>query len=138
MLSMRALIVGACSRLGAASSALALGLFVPAAALAQNGPACAPATLNNSALLDGAVTVSPLPGSRDASPRTQISFMGVPAGELSVLSVVGNVTGEHRGRLARLLPGRRGELLPGRPFAEGERVTVRALLHSAQVHEGPA
>ena len=27
------------------------------------------------------VTVSPLPGSRDATPQTQISFLGVPAGE---------------------------------------------------------
>ena len=112
-------------------SALVPGLLVPAIALAQNGPACAPATLNNSALLDGAVTVSPLPGSRDASPQTQISFIGVPTGELSVVSVVGSVTGEHSGRLAAYSQGDGASFLPGRPFAEGERVTVRALCAAA-------
>ena len=113
MVSMRALIVGVPRRaFGAASSALVPGLLVPAIALAQNGPACAPATLNNSALLDGAVTVSPLPGSRDASPQTQISFIGVPAGELSVVSVVGSVTGEHGGRLAAYSQGDGASFLP--------------------------
>ena len=46
------------------------------------------------------MTISPLPGSRDASPQTQISFLGVPAGELSAVSVVGSRTGAHTGRMA--------------------------------------
>ena len=37
------------------------------------------ATLDGSALLDGAVTVSPMPGATDATPHTQISFLGVAA-----------------------------------------------------------
>ncbi len=42
----------------------------------QSAAACEPTTLNTSAMLAGSVTVSPLPGSRDASPQTQISFLG--------------------------------------------------------------
>jgi hypothetical protein len=106
--------------------ALGIGLAATTAALAQSGPTCTPATLNNSALQDGSVTVSPLPGSRDSSPRTQISFLGVPARELSVISVVGSRTGAHAGRLAAYSQGDGASFLPARPFAEGERVTVRA------------
>ena len=46
-----------------------------------------------------AVTISPLPGTPDASPHTQISFLGVPAGEIHQISVVGSRTGSHRGQL---------------------------------------
>jgi hypothetical protein len=96
------------------------------AAAGQAGPTCGPATLNNSALQDGAVTVSPLPGSRDASPQTQISFLGVPAADLSVLSVVGTRTGAHAGRLEAYSQGDGASFVLARPLAEGERVTVRA------------
>jgi Arylsulfotransferase (ASST) len=95
-------------------------------AAAQPGPACPPATLDNSALQDGAVTVSPLAGSRDASPQSQISFLGVPAAELSQISVVGSQTGAHSGRLEPYSQGDGASFLPARPFAEGERVSVRA------------
>jgi Arylsulfotransferase (ASST) len=120
MLSIRALILGPVIALGVGSS-LAVG-----ASAAQSGPTCGPATLNNSALEDGAVTVSPLPGSRDASPRTQVSFLGVPASELSVLSVVGSRTGAHTGRLSPYSQGDGASFLPTTQFAEGERVTVHA------------
>jgi hypothetical protein len=121
MLSMRVLILGAGATLG-------LALTGAAVAAAQSGPACAPATLDNSALQDGAVTVSPLAGSRDATPQTQISFLGVPWGDLSAISVVGSRTGAHSGRLAPYSQGDGASFLPSRPFAEGERVTVRARL----------
>jgi len=101
-----------------------------AAAAAQTGPTCGPAALNSSALQDGAVTVSPLPGSRDATPQTQVSFLGVPAAELSVLSVVGSRTGVHFGRLLAYSQGDGASFVPSRPFAEGERVTVRARLRA--------
>jgi hypothetical protein len=82
------------------------------------------------------VTVSPLSGSRDASPHTQISFLGAPAGELAVLSVRGSRTGAHSGHLARYRAkiGQQSagaSFLPDRPFAEGERVSVRARLRGA-------
>ena len=119
MLSMRALIVGAGASLGLALAGADL-------AAAQSGPACAPATLNNSALQDGAVTVSPLAGSRDATPQTQISFLGVPAGDIGALSVVGSRTGAHGGRLQPYSQGDGASFLPSSPFLAGERVTVRA------------
>jgi Arylsulfotransferase (ASST) len=74
------------------------------------------------------VTVSPLAGSRDATPQTQISFLGVPKGDLSAVSVVGSRTGAHGGRFAGYSEGDGASFLPSRPFAEGERVTVRARL----------
>jgi hypothetical protein len=79
------------------------------------------------------VTVSPLPGSRDASPRTQISFLGVPKGELSLLSVVGSRTGSHTGRFEGYSEGDGASFVPAKPFAEGETVTV-----NAQVRTGGA
>jgi hypothetical protein len=84
--------------------------------------------LGNSALLAGAITVSPAPGSRDATPSTQISFVGAPAAQLSVLSVKGSVTGVHSGRLLPYSQGDGASFVPTVPFAEGERVTVRAQL----------
>jgi Arylsulfotransferase (ASST) len=121
MFSIRALILGPAATLG-------LGLAAASAAAAQSGPTCSPATLNNSALANGSVTLSPLPGSRDASPRTQISFLGVPAGALSAISVVGSRTGAHRGRLVAYSQGDGASFVPALPFAEGERVTVHATL----------
>ncbi len=105
-------------------------LAAGSAAAAQPAPACAPSTLNTSALLDGTVTVSPLPGSRDASPQTQISFLGVPAAELSGISVVGSRTGAHAGRLLAYSQGDGASFVPAQGFAAGELVTVRARLRA--------
>jgi Arylsulfotransferase (ASST) len=107
-----------------------VGVSAQTAAAGQTGPACAPATLDDSALQDGSVTVSPLAGSRVASPYTQISFLGAPASELSAISVVGSQTGAHRGRLSAYSEGDGASFLPSRPFAEGERVTVSARLRT--------
>jgi hypothetical protein len=111
-------------------AALGFGAVAAGAAIAAPSPICAPGTLNNSALLDGSVTVSPLPGSRDASPQTQISFLGVPARELRVLSVTGSRTGSHGGRLLGYSQGDGASFVPSQPFAEGERVAVRAQLRT--------
>jgi hypothetical protein len=70
-----------------------------ATAVAQSAPTCVPASLNNSALQAGDITISPLPGTRDADPQTQISFLGAPASELSVQSVSGSRSGSHSGKL---------------------------------------
>jgi hypothetical protein len=119
MLRIRALIVGT-------STALGLGLAVagPSPA-APRAPSCTPATLNTSAINVGLVTISPLSGSRDASAETQISFLGVPAGALSHLSVSGSSSGRHAGRLLPYSEGDGASFVPDRAFAEGERVTVR-------------
>jgi hypothetical protein len=79
------------------------------------------------------VTVSPLPGSRDASPQTQISFLGVPKGDLSQISVVGSRTGAHAGRFEGYSEGDGASFVPSRPFAPDETVTV-----SGQVRTGGA
>ena len=110
-----------------------LGLLARAPAAAA-APVCTPARLNDSALQAGAVTVSPLLGSRDAAPETQISFLGVPARELAHISVIGSRTGRHAGRLLAYSHGDGASFLPARRFAEGERVQVRASIRSP----GPA
>jgi hypothetical protein len=118
--------------LAALAAALAPGAGPGAARVSASASraaaTCVPARLNNSALLGGSVTVSPVPGSRDASPRTQISFLGVPASQLRVTSVTGSRTGPHRGRLRAYSQGDGASFVPSRPFAEGENVTVRAKL----------
>src|SRR5580704_14538822 len=93
MRSISALILGPAMVVG-------LGLVAQPAVAGQTAPACAPAALDNSALQAGSLTVSPLAGSRDASPQTQISFLGAPVGDLGAISVVGSQTGVHSGRLA--------------------------------------
>jgi Arylsulfotransferase (ASST) len=110
---------------------LAAAVAAASPAAAAPPPSCAPKTLNTSAVQGGSVTVSPLAGSRDASARTQISFLGVPARELGRLRVVGSRTGAHAGRLLAYSQGDGASFLPARPFAEGELVSVRADLHTA-------
>ncbi|HEV7585705.1 MAG TPA: arylsulfotransferase family protein [Solirubrobacteraceae bacterium] len=117
---MRALII-----LGPAAT-LALGTAPASAAVSPVAPTCTPATINNSAVLAGAVTVSPLPGSRDASAQTQISFLGVAPVRLSGIDVRGARSGFHAGRLLPYSHGEGASFVPSRSFAEGELVTVHA------------
>jgi Arylsulfotransferase (ASST) len=111
--------------------ALLLGpALVPVRAIAAaSAPSCAPAKLNvSAALAGGAVTVSPAPASTDASHLTQISFLGVPAGDIAEVSVVGSRSGVHAGHLAAYSQGDGASFMPSKPFTQGERVTVRAVL----------
>jgi hypothetical protein len=78
-----------------------------------------------SMLLAGALTVSPEPGALDAAPQTQISLLGVPAGDLSDVTVTGSRSGAHGGRLEPYSLGDGASFLPSSPFDEGEQVTVR-------------
>jgi Arylsulfotransferase (ASST) len=110
--------------------AAALGLAASASAAASAAPACAPSTLDTSAALaGGAVTVSPAPGSMDASYLTQISVLGVPAADLADVTVVGSHSGAHSGRLAAYSQRDGASFLPSKPFTQGELVTVHAVLH---------
>jgi hypothetical protein len=102
---------------------------VHASVHASVSPGCVPAHLNVSAASAGErVTVSPEPDSMDASATTQISFLGVPAGELADVSVSGSRTGAHAGRLAAYSQGDGASFLPSRPFDDGELVSVHAEL----------
>lgn len=120
MRCVRALILGPLLALGLGFAGLT------ATAVAQSAPTCVPASLETSALQAGAVTLSPLPGSRDAAPQTQISLLGLPARDLAVDSVTGSRSGAHPGHLAAYSQGDGASFLPARPFQEGERVTVHA------------
>ena len=100
-----------------------------AAFQAPTAGACEAEQLNRSALLPGtAVSVSPLPGSRAASPRTQISLLGAPLTAFSKITVNGSQTGSHPGRLRGYSQGDGASFLPSKPFREGETVTVRGRL----------
>jgi Arylsulfotransferase (ASST) len=72
------------------------------------------------------VTVSPLPDTEDASPATQIGFLGGPGTRVSAVRAVGSRSGVHSGRLRAYSTGTGESFLPTHPFSAGERVTVRA------------
>ncbi|HTA35966.1 MAG TPA: arylsulfotransferase family protein [Solirubrobacteraceae bacterium] len=112
------------------TTAFGLALATSVASASTAAPSCAPATLNSSAIKAGSVTVSPLSGSRDATPRTQISFLGVPPRSLARISVIGSLSGVHAGRLLAYSQGDGASFVPTEPFVEGERVVVRAELRS--------
>jgi hypothetical protein len=95
-------------------------------------PSCLPTTLNHSAKLAGLpVDVSPAPETNTANPHTQISFLGVPAAEIHDVSVVGQHSGPHSGRLRAYSQGDGASFLPDSPFQAGERVTVSAAIGTA-------
>jgi hypothetical protein len=100
-----------------------------AAAAAAQTPAAAAHTPTA-----GAVTISPLPGTPDAAPHTQISFLGIAAGEIHDVLVRGSRSGLHSGRLATYASGPGASFLPAQPFSEGEQVRVSALVGEAS-HE---
>jgi hypothetical protein len=92
-------------------------------------PACLPGTLAHTATLAGtSVEVSPAPGTGTANPHAQVSFLGAPAAEIHVLSVLGQRSGSHAGRLRAYSQGDGASFQPDAPFAAGERVTVRAAI----------
>jgi Arylsulfotransferase (ASST) len=134
-LIVRALSVGFVAVFGVAA-ALVAGFTGAGTSGAYNAsaasPSCVPPALNVSAALAGArVTVSPAPQTRDASAATQISFLGVPAGELSRVAVTGSRSGAHAGSLRAYSEGDGASFVPAKPFDAGELVTVHAVLSEA-------
>jgi hypothetical protein len=120
------------TRAGAAFAivaAVGVGSVASSSTHAHRGPACAPATLNvSAALAGGALTVSPGPNTRDSSHETQISFLGPPTRDITQVKVVGSSSGVHSGRMVAYSQGDGASFVPDKPFAQGELVTVRALL----------
>jgi len=99
------------------------------ASAAMSASPCVGSTLNRSAVLAGtSLAVSPLPDSFDASPHTQISLLGAPAGALGGVSVSGSRTGRHSGRLEAYSQGDGASFVPSEPFDSGETVSVRGRL----------
>jgi hypothetical protein len=74
------------------------------------------------------VAVSPQPGTEDASPQTQISFLGEAGTTVANVSVVGSRSGNHPGKLKRYSTGTGESFVPNTPFRAGEQVAVHALV----------
>jgi hypothetical protein len=81
----------------------------------------------------GSVAVSPMPGTPDASPSTQISFLGGAGTQVSNVRVVGSRSGTHGGSLRAYSTGTGESFLPSKPFRAGEKVTVHAVLGGAAI-----
>jgi hypothetical protein len=105
---------------------LALLALVLAAMAAAALTAAFPAVGAPARRIAGVVTVSPLPGTLDASPSTQISFLGESGTRVLSAEVIGSRSGRHRGRLEAYSTGTGESLLPARRFSAGEDVTVTA------------
>jgi hypothetical protein len=78
-----------------------------------------------------AEVISPAPGTPDANPATQISFLGAPATAIRDVHVVGSKTGVHAGKLEAYSTGTGASFLPAKPFKAGEHVTVSARISEA-------
>ena len=107
------LLLGACG--GSSSASTPLPTSVPAA--------------DTAAAAANAITVSPLPGTSDASPTTQISFLGGPGTTVTTVKVSGSRSGSHGGTLAAYSTGTGESFLPSGRFAAGETVRVSALVN---------
>jgi hypothetical protein len=108
-------VVGGLAACGGASTASSAALDSSVAATATDATAAA-----------GPVAISPQPGTPDASPSTQISFLGGPGTTISAVQVVGSSSGAHSGSLRAYSTGTGESFLPSRPFRAGEKVTVHA------------
>ena len=82
------------------------------------------------------VHVFPIPGSRVAPLRTQITFRGVNALSLPAITVTGSVSGQHAGKVVGDSDGKGGSYLPSQPFVAGETVTVKTPLNIAGARNG--
>jgi hypothetical protein len=72
-----------------------------------------------------AVSAFPIPGGRVAAPQSQITFRGITRGHIGRVVVTGSSTGRHSGRVVFDSDGDGASFLPAKPFAAGERVTVK-------------
>jgi hypothetical protein len=106
-------------------SAAAVALAATIAVLVVGGAVLAPAIAGQDSTA-ATVVVSPLPGTPDANPVTQISFLGVAASDLRDIVVEGSRSGRHTGRLVFYSTHTGESFLPSHPFDPGERVTVSA------------
>ena len=75
----------------------------------------------------GSVSMSPAPGSRTASPDTQISLRGADL-ENATLTVTGSTSGVHSGTYRRHSDDAGMSFIPDKPFIAGETVAVQSPL----------
>lgn len=117
-----------------ARAVVAVAALVPALSACGDPPAQVRLTPGSAAAEGHAnpVAVSPLPGTEDASPQTQISFLGRGGTKVDFVSVVGSRSGPHAGRLERYSTGTGASYVLARPLTPGERVAVRALVGAGE------
>src|SRR5437588_6707696 len=82
-----------------------------------------------------AVTVSPEPGTPDASPTTQISLLGPPKKQIQAVTVRGSRTGRHKGKLRGYSGNRGASFVMPKSFTPGENVRVRVAFKSARAKQ---
>jgi len=107
-----------------------LGRVLLLAALATVALSASPAGPFGALATAAGVSVSPQPGTHYASSHTQISFVGASPADLADIRVSGSRTGRHPGRLLTYSTGTGTSFVPGRPFSQGETVSVRVRLPS--------
>ncbi len=125
---------------GNGSRAIRAGVLIAALALCGALCACGDSGSSSAATNDltptadraeaqaNSVAVSPQPGTEDASPQTQISFLGEAGTTVANVSVVGSRSGNHPGKLKRYSTGTGESFVPNTPFRAGEQVAVHALV----------
>ncbi len=109
-----------------------LGCAIALIACGSASSASTPAAVGASASQANPVAVSPMPGTPDASPSTQISFLGGAGTKVGSVTVTGSSSGVHGGVLRAYSTGTGESFLPSHPFRAGEKVTVHA-----QIIAGP-
>jgi hypothetical protein len=118
--------------------AMAVGLCACGGVASTANPGTITPAADASVAAANPVTVSPLPGTEDASPDTQISFLGGSGTQVSSVRVVGSLSGTHGGRVESYSTGTGASFLPSHPFHAGERVTVHATITTAVGGPGQA
>jgi len=116
---------GRIARLAPLAGAIALGACGSAS---QASPAALEGSISATPAAANPVAVSPQPGTVDASPSTQISFLGAAGTRVADVHVVGSRSGVHGGVVRAYSTGTGESFLPTHPFQAGERVSVRALV----------
>ena len=117
----RRLAVGAAAIVSLVSAGPALAAAPPAPAAGPDRDHAAPRP-----------TISPLPGTPDASPDTQISILGVAPRSIVSVQVTGSISGADPGRLRPYSAERGASFVLRRPLMQGDRVSVLVRLRAAR------
>jgi len=113
---------------GVCSPLVVLGCALAVAACGSTSSSAESRAAEQDVALAGAnpIAVSPEPGTPDASPRTQISFLGGNGTKVLAVTARGSRSGSHGGTLRAYSTGTGESFVPSHPFRIGERVTVHA------------
>jgi hypothetical protein len=114
-------------------ASLPLALACCATALIACGSTSSASTPQAGTASANPVAVSPEPGTPDASPTTEISFLGGAGTVVSNVVAKGSHSGTHTGVLRAYSTGTGESFFPKHPFSTGETVTVHA-----QITAGPS